>query len=183
VVQHKFGYETIGTLLYVGIEGFIAGSKYTITEDGTGDSISIALRYGVAWTGKIKCAIYKHSDESLVLNGVTEERTITLTSSYVWYIFNFTGTKPILTSGTEYILVAWAEAVTGNPRFPYDGGDAGQGHTRTLAYDSFPDPYGSTGGSVEKFSIYCTYTVTAAGLSIPVAMHHYSQTRRTRIAD
>jgi hypothetical protein len=162
----KFGYETIGTNSYI-IEDYIGGSVFTITEAGTADSITVALKWGVvAWTGKIKCAIYLHSD--LSLKGTTEERTIALTSTFTWYTFNFPAPKPSLTASTEYILVVWAEAIGGFPNpdveVAYDTGDTNQGHNQPLTYTgTFPDPWTGVGHYIEKVSIYCTYTAAGGG--------------------
>jgi len=53
---------------------------------------------------------------------------------------------------------------------------AGSGRCRWVSdnYDSPSDPFPS-GNSIDKImSIYATYTPSAGGLSIPVAMHHYN---------
>ena len=151
----NFGYETVGSDYY-GIEDYIGGSVYTITEAGTADSITVALKWITsAWTGKVKCAIYLHSD--LSLKGTTEERTITLTSSFIWYTFNFPDPKPSLTAATAYILVVWAEEDSGAPNIARDNGDANQGHYDAVTYNGFPNPLTPTHYD-SKDSIYCTYT-------------------------
>lgn len=150
----KFGDQSVyGCIL--SIENAIEGEVFTITEDGDADSITILLGCATAWTGKVKCAIYKHSDLSLV--GVTEENTIGVTTP-TWYTFNFIGTKPSLVSGTAYILVAWAESASGNLYISanFVGGST-VGHIQGITYNGFPNPFSSTHVAY-SYSIYCTYT-------------------------
>jgi hypothetical protein len=163
MTQHNFGYETLGTT-YTStiIENVIYGSVFTITEDASAaDSIKVGLAKSAAfgWTGKVKCAIYKHSDLSRV--GVTEERTLTLTNTFTWYTFNFNAPKPSLVINTPYILVVWSENVTGYSYVCGDNGDTNQCHYQAITYDGFPDPLVPTHMS-RKYSIYCTYTVGGA---------------------
>jgi len=160
MAQHNFGYETVGgSTAWLG--GRIRGSVFTITEEGTADSITVSLyNGGSAWTGKLKCAIYLHSD--LNLKGATEERTIALTGTLTWYTFNFATPKPSLTANTAYILVVWAEMGNGNVKVAYSGGDANQGHYQLISYTgNFPNPLVPTHDN-NKYSIYCTYTVGGA---------------------
>jgi hypothetical protein len=165
MVQHNFGNETKQTSTTT-IEDVIVGSVFTITEAGTGDSITAAFRCdAAAWTGKIKCAIYLGSDHSFVANGVTEERTLTLSTTVTWFTFNFVGTKPSLTINTAYVLVAWAQSVAENCYIMYTGGDANQGHHQAIAYNSFPNPLVPV-ETLRKCSIYCTYTVAGAGVTV-----------------
>ena len=163
MVQHNFGYETLGDAGY-SIENVIHGSVFTITEAGTADSITVGCTYGTGtWTGKIKCAIYLHSDLSRV--GVTDERTVTLTSIPAWYTFDFSGTKPSLLATTAYILVAWAEDVTNGAYIRYNTGDTNQGHYQSATYGTFPNPLAPTHLN-KVHSIYCTYTVAGAGVTV-----------------
>lgn len=154
-----FGYETLGTVGKTSLSGNIVGSIFTITEAGTADSITAGLiLFSATVTAKTKCAIYKHSDLSLV--GVTEERTIAYPFPAAWYTFNFSAPKPSLTASTEYILVAWASIISGdgNPRLVYDDGDTNQGLNQVIAYNDFPNPLVPSSYADRKHSIYCTYT-------------------------
>lgn len=165
----SFGYETIGTAGGISIEDHIVGSLFTITEAGTADSITVALKWITgAWTGKIKCSIYLHSD--LSLKGTTEERTIALTSTATKYTFNFSGTKPSLIADTGYVLVVWGEAKGGFPNpdayVLYDAGDANQFHEHYKTYDTFPDPL-EQHHYTYKCSIFCNYTAAAGDTTKP----------------
>lgn len=156
----NFGYETLGASGW-GLGDYIAGSVFTLTEAGTADSITAGLRYfAQSFTGKLKCAIYLHSDLSLVK--ATVERTIALTSTPTWYTFNFAAPKPSLIANTEYVLVVWAQSLgTSDPQVVYNAGGINQGHYDPVTYNGFPDPLVPTHQD-NKYSIYCTYTITNA---------------------
>jgi hypothetical protein len=152
----NFGYETLVTWTQ-SIENNILGSLFTMNaEEGTADSITVGLKTGDAWTGKIKCAIYLHS--TLARVGVTDERTITLTTTATWYTFVFSGTKPSLTASTAYILVVWGQSATGTAYVVYNDGAANQGHPQSLTYNGFPNPLVPDYHTSDRLSIYCTYT-------------------------
>jgi len=164
--SYNFGYETIGTYSEWTVENTIIGSLFTITKSGTADSITVALKWRTsAWTGKLKCAIYT-SGHSRVANGVTEERTIALTSTAMWYTFNFIDPKPSLTASTGYVLVVYGESVAGDAVIPYNAGTTDQGHYQSRTYDgTFPASLIPTHDWF-KCSVYCTYTIdspTGAG--------------------
>jgi len=154
----NFGYETIGASsisLSSSAEERIRGSNFTITEDSTADSITVALSRATAGSDNAKCAIYKHSDSSLV--GSTEQVLVSYTTTSAWYTFNFAEPKPTLTANTEYILVAWADYTASTISIAYDSGATDQGHLQAVTYDGWPDPLVPTQGNF-KYSIYCTYT-------------------------
>jgi len=155
----NFGYETIGandaTISSSSYERII-GSVFTITEDGTADSITVALKRAVAGSNNVKCAIYKHSDSSLL--GSTQQVLSSMTTSYQWFTFNFTNPKPSLTTNTEYCLEVWADYTDSNIYLAGDVGATNQGHySQSYVYDSFPNSI-VFGHSSMKYSIYCTYT-------------------------
>ena len=152
-----FGYDTQG-IIGAPLENIITGSVFTVTENGTADSITAYVRSQTV-ARKFKCAIYRHSDLSLV--GVTEE--ITLPADFKnWQTFNFTNPKPSLVKDTDYILVAWTEAGTDYGRLYYDTGATNQGHTQNATYDGFPATLSPTHSNYE-FSIYCTYEEVVSG--------------------
>jgi hypothetical protein len=157
----NFGYETIGAdvILCDSTHEYIRGSVFTITEAGTADSITVALRRAAAGSDKVKCAIYLHSDLSLV--GATEERTLDLTTTAIWYTFNFAAPKPSLTGNTEYVLVAWADYTAQTIYMARVAGNTDQSHRQDLAYNNFPNSLVPTHYAY-KDSIYCTYTTGGA---------------------
>ena len=158
----NFGYETPGSSYanYIG-DGYnskIAGSVFTIPQNGTADSITFYGRRGSVYDSTIKAAIYKHSDLSLV--GETGEITISYTVK--WWTLNFSAPKPSLIADTEYVLVLYSQYTSGYGfRLYYSGGDENQGHNGNVwqGYPIFPDPWVSPTHNDNKYSIYCTYTV------------------------
>ncbi len=150
----RFGYETIGTLGNQDPDDRISGSVFTSGGTaGTGDSITVYIpgnQSGNFW----KCAIYKHSDLSLI----GETATTTRVTSSAWNTLNFIGSPTILAS-TDYILVCWANRTQpGGPSVAYDDGEGTiQGHFQAINYNGFPDPLVPTHED-RKYSIYCDYT-------------------------
>jgi len=157
VIDPTFGYETFGTTYSTSIENWIVGSAFTITEDGTANSISLGLKSSTSWTGNVKCAIYQGSDHTYV--GETEEKQITVTTTPTWFTFNFI-TQPNLSANTAYVLVGWGQSLTGTVYLCGDGGETNQGHTQSITYNDFPATASFTHYAI-KYSVYCTYT--AAG--------------------
>ncbi len=162
-----FGYEVIGTSATQNMDDRITGSVFTSGGTaGTGDTITvyISTRNG---SDKYKCAIYLHSDLSLI--GVTAEIEGGAIFPGDWNTFNFTGSPTILAS-TDYVLVCWAErGGPGVPAIPYDDGDGTiQGHFDADNYTgTFPDPLVPTHED-RKYSIHCDYTEEEAGTNIQI---------------
>jgi hypothetical protein len=162
----NFGYETMSTDYPDAIEDIIRGSVFSITEDGTADSITVGLHSSATagrWT--VKCAIYKHSDLSLV--GATAQRTnLAIATSGTWYTFTFADPKPSLFSGTAYVLVVWAKNDASYTLYLHGTtGTTNQGHYQGITYDGFPDPLVPT-HNTRKSCIYCTYTVAPSGYAL-----------------
>lgn len=167
-----FGYGTIGSGEST-LDNHVDGSKFTCPSAGTGDSISVALKYdATSWQGKVKCAVYLASDLSApIANGQTEERTLTLTSAFVWYVFNFP-TSPTFAASTDYCLYAWAEDVANTARMARDDDASVDRWYSNQTYNGWPSLPGSD--RTGKFSIYCTYTPSAGvtvkpGSIVPLA--------------
>ena len=158
----NFGYETIGAsatyLAYSGAE-YIQGTAFTCPENGTAQSITMALKRAAAGSDKVICGIYKASDKSFV--GKTEEKTVSMTTSFQWFTFNFPDPKPSLTAGTSYILVARADYTSQIIYQAYDTGATSYYSTATYS-TTFPDPWSPTTWSNVKISTYCTYTTGGA---------------------
>jgi len=106
----------------------------------------------VAATTKIKCMLYKDSDDSLV--GTTEERVPGLISSPTWETFNFIAPKPDLTA-QAYWIVAWADNAA---YVQYDSGTATIGFDAET-YNDPPNPWFPTEYPNYDLSIFCNYTV------------------------
>lgn len=140
------------------IMDFIWGAVFTCPENGTADSITCGLYISEA-AHKVKCAIYKASDSSLV--GVTEEKDLSPETPYHWETFNFSSPKPSLQANTDYVLVAWGEPETGLVYFAGTDEAAGAGRYDSETYNDYPDPASFTSHSWTR-SIYCTYTPSGA---------------------
>ena len=166
MVQHNFGYETAGGSLQ-NLWNIIAGSVFACTEAGTADSITAYIGVGSSPTGGhdtyVKCAIY---DSSLNLVG-SSAQVLLPKATTGWRTFNFSDPKPSL-SIANYWLVAWAEFphATFSTWLYYNAGDANQGLTKATTYNGFPNPLVTPTYSSNKYSIYCTYTVTGGGVTV-----------------
>jgi len=154
-----FGYQVIGTLgTNRNIVNAIVGSVFNCPVPGTANSITLYLEIGGSTGRAAKCAIYKHSDLSLVK--ATNERLDLPLTTPGWYTFTFPGGDPVLAAG-DYILVAWgvAQGVPIYANIRWDDGDNGiQGHYEDRGYDGFPGTMTVSGHEDRKYSIYCTYT-------------------------
>jgi hypothetical protein len=118
--------------------------------------------------GSARAAIYNHSTGALV--GQTEERFWDWGQHDFpeWDTFNFSSPKPSLVAGTDYILVAWAWNIDdySYANMYYDNGDGTiQGHIKwedTGGWGNFPSSITNFTHQDAKYSIYCTYTPSAA---------------------
>jgi hypothetical protein len=165
-IDPVFGYQTIGSSVF-SIVNAIYGSVYTMGSE-TGQvavSITVALvSSSVEEATYTKCAIYRHSDSTLV--GSTEEKLITYTATPTWNTFNFPDPKPSLSASTDYVLVAWAKSSANNiARITYDAGETNQGHYKLQTYDAWPTTI-SFNHVNTKASIYCTYTSAPALITV-----------------
>ncbi len=171
-----FGNQDEGTLTHGIVAGggpsHIIGSVFTISENGTADSISAFIRYFAGFgfsSATIKCAIYLHSDLSFVAE--TEERVFNSeVGAGTWETFSFSG-SPSLTASTDYILVCWGKAsATAAPSvtlFATDNSETTVSHDDLQAYNGFPDPLVPNHLN-DTDSIYCTYTASATGTNLQI---------------
>jgi hypothetical protein len=153
----EFGYHTLGTY-DLSFQGVIYSYNSAPASTGVGSSISVALK-GWGAGEKVKCNLYKYSDNSQVTNGQTEERT-TGGSDGIFYNFNFTS-APSLVGGTAYQICMWTDSVT---NLYYDSTGSDIYSYLVKAYGTWPtNTTGFTNSTGLKFSIYATYTTGAAG--------------------
>lgn len=141
------------------INGVITGSEFACSEVGTGESITVYLNtYGNA--RNVKCALYQASDNALVTNGVTEQRSVS-PNGQTALTFNFDAPKPAV-SIQSYIIVAWANAAC-------ELGTKFNGAFKptvidTEAYNGFPATFADDAGDAnDEACIYCTYTPGVGG--------------------
>ena len=149
-----FGKQSVGATTAT-IENVIRGTKFTTSEGGMANSISVHLAVTTA-SHKVKCALYEYISDGDAGERIatTEEKTIAVSTGF--NTFNFT-TRPRLERNRTYYIVAWAEAVGGNCLIAADI-VANQGVFASLTYNSFPDPMTGEVSSSGEFAIYCNYT-------------------------
>ena len=151
-IDPTFGYTSAGSSK-ADIDDIIRGSVFTCSENGNADYIKMYVEDYNGSVGSLhKCAIYKHSDSSLV--GVTQE-VDSGRWRFGWTQFNFSDPKPSLSASTDYVLVGWADI---DCWIRYNSGDTNQGHYQNKTYNSFPDP-ASFSHNNYKCSIYCSYSL------------------------
>jgi len=143
---------------------YVFASKYTLGENGTATSMTVYLKCFNAGI-KYRLGLYK-TDLSYV------DRTDEFSPPAVddWYTANFPAGVPLIAG--YYWLYLTRDSALANNRCLYDAGGANTGFYGADAYNGQDDPATPDAYSTRNRSIYCTYTPTA-GLSIPVAMHHY----------
>lgn len=144
------------------------GLKSQSTQTGTIDYIKTYM-FTNSMTKKMACALYTFNDGVLVLNGVTEERSIN-TASYQWEQFNFIGTKPIVTSGVDYLILGFGES---DCYFGWDADGDDYVYKSSGAYPTFPNPHDKTlqWQSPMSMSIYAHYEEPAVDTTKPVKIN------------
>jgi hypothetical protein len=149
-----FGNSVIGELNQ-NIKDNISGSNFTILVNGTAESISAYIQTNQTPSVKTKCMIYRVNDSTLI--GTTEEKTINTGDEPNWVTYNFTGTKPSLTTDTQYILTCWSNDTC---YLYYDNfTDSTIGRYNNTIYGSPPSPNISWDDEESRmYSIYCTYS-------------------------
>lgn len=155
----SFGNRVIGSLyseVSNAVGENIEGAVFTINHNGTADSIVVALKRAAAGSNNVKCAIYRHSDLALI--GQTEEILLSMTTSFVFYTFNFSAPKPVLVANTQYVLVVWADYTVSIIYLATDSGSVDQYHKDEKTYNAFPDPLVPVHFNYTA-SIYCWYTL------------------------
>jgi len=143
--------------------GYVRAFSFTLTEDGT---VTVIVAYCVySSAGNSRVAIYddvsSHPDALLV------ESASAAISSTGWHTFDIADT--FLSAGTYWLAYQNDGGVVNRLGVEVGRGYEYDAHT----YGAFPDPIDNFEENGKVGSIYATYT-PSAGLSIPVAMHHYS---------
>ena len=156
-VADAFGHFSIGAN-NISIVNMIRGSKFTLCEDGTAQSITAYIEVTGTGTVHVKAGIFD-GDKNLVAE--VDQIALVAPVAAAWQTFPF-GTPPAITGGKEYWLVVWAEEVAGSGCIAfYDNADSigiKQGIYLSDTYNTLPASI--AGGTEEdtKFSIYCNYT-------------------------
>lgn len=155
-MTENFGFEDKGETLVAFAKDKIYGAWFSCPEAGTADNITIYLYQGLGKTPKIKCAIYKKSDNSLV--GSTEEWTIT-SGWDDWKTFDITSGGTL--EADDYYLVVWNNDAV----WSYYTAETDKSAYDSQLYGSWPDPWNPVTDD-KKYSIYCTYTPTPAAPAV-----------------
>jgi len=156
-VTDAFGHFSIGAN-NISIVNMIRGSKFTLCEDGTAQSITAYIQVtGAGPTVHVKAGIY-----DIDKNLVAEANQLALApGAAAWQTLIF-GVPPAITGGEEYWVIVWAESVADSDCIAfYDSADCiaiKQGIYLSDTFNTLPPSI--AGGTEEntKFSIYCNYT-------------------------
>jgi hypothetical protein len=149
----KFGYETKGSTEVTILSGWIEGSRFACSQEGT----ALSITWYIKGTNGLKCkfALYKVSNNVLV--AYTEEFTVS--GSY-----NNWKTLNVVWGGTLEITNYWIAIWTSGTFYCYQASHTYNFYYQTKTYNGFPNPWTpSDSYSAKKFSSYCTYTVSGGG--------------------
>ena len=152
-----FGYTSIGGDSGSIFSGTI-GTKFTGSA-GTLTSISVYNERGHNRDNKIKCALFKVSDNSFVTNSGSSEETGEQIPG--WDNLSVALTPTI--TAIDYFVTAMIgpyNVPTDAVRLYYDSGDTGQTWEEQMVYGPWPATIFNEFEVDRKYSIYCTYTAS-----------------------
>lgn len=148
-----------------------AGS-YTMTEDGTGVSMSFFIDNSAAFDTKYRLAVFTNSAGSpgtQITNGITPEIVVTHPFSAAWVTTNF-AVGPTLTNGTTYWLVMWFGVGSSSSLLRYTStanfAKINSGGVSYASTGTMP-AFSSGSASDEKASLYVTYTPSGGAVVTP----------------
>ena len=144
------------------IDGYLAGSIFTLTESATVDLISVYAYVGSSTSIRIKCMIY---DDTLDLV-LTSDEYDPPESTADW--FNCTVTSSPTLSAGDYWLTVWT-AGSGSYIY-YHAGTTDQWLQDAIAYNGVPDPVAPDSYEDRETSIYADYTAVGGGTDYPVGV-------------
>lgn len=164
-----FGNEADGTGSQ-NLENSVRGTIFTMDNVGNQEAIRISANLASDVDKQVRCALY--NADTLALVGETVELDETYTDG-VWYDFTF-AVRPALIALQDYYIVGFGEGGVGNLGISLSNtAENFDGDAET--YNGFPDPLVPLLVLANRSAdIHCDYDTIAVGLSIPVAMHHYS---------
>ncbi|MFA5102238.1 MAG: M20/M25/M40 family metallo-hydrolase [Candidatus Thermoplasmatota archaeon] len=163
-LYHPLGYTKVGDFSQ-SVDDRICGSVFTANEDGRADNITVYIDQNFVETTHYKCMLYRANDSVLI--GTTTENWSSLggeTTSPWWAVFNFTGTKPQLVKGTQYVITCWGNSTYSSVSYT-DSNISGTGRYDHQSYGTPPDPADFT-NEPRYYSLYCSYTPDATGPQI-----------------
>jgi len=165
-LYHPLGYTKQGES-YKCVQDNISGSVFTANEDGRADNITAFINQAYMPPGPYTCMLYQANDNTLI--GTTTSDWISLPqsepeSSSWWAVFNFTGTKPLLVKGAQYVITCWGNSTYSSISYT-DSNISGTGRYDHQSYGTPPDPADFT-NEPRYYSLYCSYTPDATGPQI-----------------
>jgi hypothetical protein len=152
-IQPAFGNSTIGNQSK-NINDNISGSNFTVLANGTAESISAFIHANLSTPPKTKCMIYRVNDSTLI--GTTEEKTVNTGDEPDWVTYNFTTSKPNLTTNTQYILACWSND-TCNLSY-HNASDDSYGKYLSYTYGTPPNSIVNGTNESRIYSIFCNYS-------------------------
>ena len=162
-IDPLFGYTTAGASATEAYEG-LAGSLYTITENGYAQYINVSMSYthGDDTWYKAKAAIYKDSDSTKVV----ESSVLSTQTSFAKQWIKFTVTSTALTANTGYELVEGydSDGTTQTSYIYYDTDNTVTYVAASITDLTFPSPvtWNIAKTTGRAYSVYVTYTTNAA---------------------
>jgi hypothetical protein len=157
-LYHPLGYTKVGNSAAC-VDDRICGSVFTANENGYADNITAYINQAYMSPGPYQCMLYRASNGVLIGNTTSDWVSLPQgnpASSAWWAVFNFTGEKPFLMKGTQYIITCW-----GNSSYSlvyYN--ESGSSSTGRYYNHTYGTPPLSVEFSNEPrfYSIYCSYS-------------------------
>jgi len=138
------------------IEDYIRGSIFTSPAYSvTAQSITAYIQ--VSSTHTIKAAIY--TSTGTFVAGTQEVSVTTSTDGWVTFAFA-SGSQPTLTASTNYILVVWANSVSGSAELYRGSSGSGTSRYVSRTYGTWPASP-SFSSSTYNYSVYCNFNASA----------------------
>jgi hypothetical protein len=156
-VSHLLGYTERGDY-FQNIHDRVTGAKFTANEYGTAENITVFLNAAYMSPGPYQCMIYRANDSILIGNTTDDWSPLYNENpepSSTWAVFSFSGSKPILTKNTDYIITCWGN--NAYSRLYYNDLNCELGRYYNSSYGIPPNQANFMNES-RIYSIYCCYT-------------------------
>jgi hypothetical protein len=157
-LYHPLGYIKAGHS-YKCVDDNISGSVFTANEYGEAQNITAHINIAYISPGPYQCMLYRASDGVLIGNTTSEYHPLPYSNpapTIWWAVFNFTGEKPYLEKGEQYIITCWGDSPYSFVSYD-DSGSSGTGRYSTTPYGDPPNQANFINES-RYYSLYCGYT-------------------------
>lgn len=155
-LYHPLGYTKKGYSTQ-SVQNRISGSVFTANENARADNITAFINQNFLTLARHKCMLYRANDSTLV--GTTTENWKSrggLAASPWWAVFNFTGTKPLLIKGVQYVITCWGNNSLSGVYYD-ESNFATAGSYGSYTY-GIPPTQANFTQEPKYYSIYCSYT-------------------------